>query len=700
MTETPVRIAVDIGGTFTDGILEDPLTGSVWVAKTLTTPDDPGEAVSVVIKDLLKSVQAFDMKPKVTAVVHGTTLVTNALIERKGAATGLVVTRGTRDIIDIGREMRYDLYDLALELPKPLVGPESRFEFNERIKATGEVGEAPDDNAIETCLDWLGRKGFEAVAICLLHAYLNDQHERMLSSAIEARFPDLSVSTSSHVAREIREYERVSTTVANAYVKPLMKRYLVRIESRLKDLGLNASLRIMLSSGGFASAQAASEVPILLLESGPAGGVLSAANAGLETGFEDVLTFDMGGTTAKACLVKNGEPSLAHNFEAARVYRFKRGSGFPMLIPSIDLIEIGAGGGSIATVSPLGLLRVGPKSSGAVPGPACYGKGGQLATVTDADLLLGYLDPNHFLGGEMPLFFDRAESAIGSLAKALGMNTIETAWGIHNIVNENMAAAARVHIAEKGHDPRSFTLVATGGAGPVHAVEVAGKLGIKRILCPIAAGAGSCLGLLAAPARVDRSWSKPCRVTDVNWEEVDSILQRLFEGAAQELKTAGVPTDSAVWNIESEMRYAGQDDTVNFRFPYRSVRKGLEDFLSRGFEDRYQELYGRVVPNAAPEVVTWRLTGQTPSEIRRFSRAGHTGKRAESKPSKRRPIYLSGENKFEQVDIYDRYSLAPDAVLRGPLVIEERESTLVVPASASVRVLSDLNILIELEKSE
>jgi N-methylhydantoinase A len=698
MEETSFRIAVDIGGTFTDGVLEDPDTGRIRVAKTLTTPDDPGQAVGEVIDQLLSSSGTPRVKQALSVVVHGTTLVTNTLIERKGATTALVVTRGTRDVISIGRELRYDLYDLALKLPEPLVPPERRFELDERMSAAGRVRKTLDEDTIDACLDWLGDRAVEAVAVCLLHSYQNDLHERVLSTALKSCFPDLSVSISSQVAREIREYERISTTVANAYVQPLMQRYLTQIENRLEEMGIDAPLRIMLSGGGFTSAEASAAAPILLLESGPAGGVLSAANAGLQTGVNDVVTFDMGGTTAKACLVKDGEPSLAHRFEAARVHRFKRGSGFPMLIPSIDLIEIGAGGGSIASVSPLGLLSVGPESAGAVPGPACYGRGGRSATITDADLLLGYLDPHHFLGGEMPLFVDGAETAVNTIAGALGMDVTRTAWGIHNIVNENMAAAARVHIAEKGYDPRAFTLIATGGAGPVHAVEVARKLKITRILCPIAAGAGSCLGLLAAPARVDRSWSRPARLEAIDWSEVEAIIRQLRRDAEKELQTAGIQKEDAVWHVKAEMRYAGQDDTVNVRFAVRSIEPDLESFLSRGFENRYRELYGRVVPNAAPEVVTWRLTGQTPTRIRRFFRTGHTGRRPALRSSGARPIYLSAEDRFEPVAVYHRDSLSPGRMLQGPLVIEERESTLVVPVPAQVRVLSDLNIMVELNK--
>jgi N-methylhydantoinase A len=696
MNDTRLRIAVDIGGTFTDGVAEEMATGRIRVAKALTTPDDPGEAVTTVVDDLLRQIgghRSGRAAEDVSEVVHGTTLVTNTLIERKGAATALLVTEGTRDLLDIRREVRYDLYDLDLQLPEPLVPPERRHEVRERFNATGEVLVPLDDGAVKAALEWLDGLDVQAVAVCFLHAYDNDGHERAMAEALERRFPDLAVSLSSRVAREIREYERMTTTTANAYVQPLFARYIGELESRLAALGIRGALRIMVSSGGFTSTAGAAEVPILLLESGPAGGALSAAKAGREAGFPDVIAFDMGGTTAKSCVIKDGEASLAHTFEAARVHRFKRGSGLPLLIPSMDLIEIGAGGGSIASVSPWGTLSVGPQSAGAVPGPACYSQGGEDATVTDADLLLGYLHEDHFLGGEMLLRRDRAEAALARLGERLGMSVTEAAWGIHNVVNENMASAARVHIAEKGLDPRAFTLVATGGAGPVHAVEVAHKLRIGRVLCPIAAGAGSCLGFLSAPARVDRSWSRKQRFNDVDWTEVDEVLRELRRDAETELQGA---TDVDVqWLIGVDVRYAGQGDAVTVELPYRIVNGDFEPLLRQAFDDRYRDLYGRNVPDAVPEVVTWRLTGCSSAQGRRFVWESHDG---DGTASRRQSAYLTQDGGFDDVDVYDRYALPAGTVLRGPAIVEERESTLVVPVPGTITVLNDLSVLVELEK--
>jgi N-methylhydantoinase A len=690
-----LRIAVDIGGTFTDGVAEEAASGRIWVGKCLTTPDDPGVGVSEVVGQLLAKIGGEDAPGNVSEVVHGTTLVTNTLIERKGVPTGLVVTAGTADALDIRRETRYDLYELDLELPEPLVRPERRYEIEERLDSAGEVVAPLSDESIDAVVRALTDSGVEAIAVCLLHGYVNDVHERRLHAALRRRLPGVSISISSRVAREIREYERMSTTVANAYVQPLMARYLGLLSERMRQVGIPGQLRIMLSSGGFTSAEAAVETPILLLESGPAAGVLSAVNTGFLSDIDHVLAFDMGGTTAKACVAIGGAPAVAHTFEAARVRRFKRGSGLPILIPSIDLIEIGAGGGSIASVDSLGLLKVGPQSAGSVPGPAAYDRGGTEATVTDADLVLGYLDADNFLGGEMTLRRDLAEGALGRLGDRLGLDQAEIAWGIANIVHENMAAAARIHIAEKGLDPRAFTMVATGGAGPVHAVEVARKLRIKRLLCPIAAGAGSCLGLLAAPARVDRSWSKLELLDALDWDEVRGVLAGLHQDARSELHSAGAGEASVSWTLTLEMRYAGQGSTMNVMLPYADVGPSLTPTIRTAFEENYRALYGSVVPHAHPEVVTWRLTGKSELLAKSFTWAEMRGK-DDNAPPRRREIYLPLSGSYAEVAVYDRYALPAGTVIDGPVVLEERESTLVVPVPARIEILPNLTVSITL----
>lgn len=694
-----LRIAVDIGGTFTDGLAVLDPGGRIWVAKTLTTPRDPGVAVSTVIEDLLRQFSASrrGASCRVAEVVHGTTLVTNTLIERKGAKTGLIVTQGTRDVLTIGREIRYELYDLNLEIPEPLVPESLRIEARERLDVEGGIVEPLSESELARLGDSIGALGVEAVAVCFLHAYVNDAHEKQIAEMMHERFPGIAVSVSSGLAREIREYERMSTTVANAYVQPLVAEYLDRLDGRVHALAPDAPLRIMVSSGGFTSGKAAAQSPILLLESGPAGGVLSALNTARNAGIGQILAFDMGGTTAKACVTVGGEPLIAHSFECARVSRFAKGSGLPILIPSIDLIEIGAGGGSIAHVNDLGLLNVGPESAGADPGPACYGQGGTEATVTDADLVLGYLNADNFLGGEMKLRKDLSLAALQKLAAKLKLTATEVAWGICNIVNENMASAARIHIAEKGHDPREFAMVATGGAGPVHVVEVARKLQIPRVLATIAAGAGSCLGLLAAPARVDRAWSSPTRVKDIEWKRVARAFDEMRADAEGELKSAGAGTDKLQWWIGAEMRYAGQGHNVPVTLPWGKISDATEAVLLKEFEKRYRQLYGHLVPNAAPQVVTWRLTGRSVVKNHKFTWGDA---RVSAKPVMRgkREIWLTARQRYAPVPVYDRYSLKPGARVAGPVILEERESTLVVPVAADVRVLPDYTVSITIKE--
>ena len=697
------RIAIDIGGTFTDGVIENVATGEVRLAKRLTTQLDPGQALAEVVDDLLGAVSQLDggRSPAATVseVVHGSTLVTNALIERKGARTALVATEGTADIIDIGREVRYDLYDLDIQMPKPLVAREHRFELPERIAADGVVLTAPIEAEIAAVVEQVRQSGVQSVAVSFLHACVNPENEMRMGDALRRALPDLAISLSSRVAREIREYERTTTATANAFVQPIVAKYLHELSARLRQAGIDAPLRIMVSSGGSTSAEIAAEVPITTLESGPAGGVLSAANAGRAAGFDDVLAFDMGGTTAKLCTVMGGKPSIVHTFEAARVRRFKKGSGLPLLIASIDLIEIGAGGGSIARISDLGLLTVGPDSAGADPGPACYGRGGEGVTVTDADLMLGYLNADFFLGGRMALDASAAEAALRRLGDRLSMASHDVAKGIFNVVNEAMAGAARVHIAEKAQDPRRFTMVATGGAGPVHAVEIARKLRVPRVLFPIAAGTGSCLGFLAAPLRVDRSWSRPGRLDAIDWREVDATLSDLKRDAEQELKTALTQPADVIWQILVEMRYVGQGANLTVSFPLQSVEPAFASELDAAFRKAYETNYGGVLPAGSLEVVTWRIVGATHQDIKRFvwpSASGVSQEKPKAKPKAHRTIFCTQAGRMAEVPVYDRYALCGGTRLRGPLVLEESESTIVVPVEAGVEVLGDLSVLIHL----
>ena len=697
--ENLLRVAVDIGGTFTDGVAILAPAGRIWVGKTPTTPDDPGEAVSTVIRDLLVQVAGSlgARAPRLHEVVHGTTLITNTLIERKGSKTALLTTSGHADMLDIGREWRYDIYDLDIVLPRPLIAPEHRVTVEERLDARGAVLTALTDAELERVARALSGLKVESVAVSLLHAYVNDAHERRLGEKLKDALPGVAVSLSSEVAREIKEFERTSTTAANAYVKPIVGAYLQELEARIRDIQAGIPLRIMVSSGGFTSARSAAHTPILLLESGPAAGVLSALNTAHQNGVQRVLAFDMGGTTAKACVAVEGEAPVAHSFECARVERFKRGSGLPILIPSIDLIEIGAGGGSIAFCNRLGLLNVGPESSGSVPGPACYARGGENPTVTDADLLLGYLSASNFLGGEMKLDVEGAAKAMRRLAGELQVQPTEAAWGVYDMVNENMASAARIHIAENGHDPREFSMVATGGAGPVHALEVARKLRIPRVLVPIAAGAGSCLGMLAAPARVDRAWSSPQLVQDTDWAQVAAALEGLKREAQGELDTAGA--GEVEWVIGADMRYFGQGAEVPVALAYERVTAATGERILQEFEAQYRKLYGRTVPGAKPQVITWRLTGRARYQGQHFEWGDRRVKTGGAQAATRE-IYLPLRKAFGKVAVHDRYSLPAGSRLEGPLILEERECTIVVPVKSTVEILPDLTVSVRIEEFE
>lgn len=697
---SPYRMAVDIGGTFTDGITEDVARGRIWVGKCLTTPEDPGIGVSDVIDQMLLQMKSADsaISPaSVRDIVHATTLVTNTLIERRGARVALILTAGTRDLLEIAREVRYDLYDLDLELPAPLVELDDCFELQGRIDADGSEFSAIDPDELNESLGRISAGGYEAVAICLLHAYANDRHEKMVEAALTQRLPRMRVSLSSRVAPLPREYERASTVAANAYVQPLVADYLNMLRGEVCRKGIDCSLSVMLSSGGFTGAEAAARSPIQLLESGPAAGVLSANNAGGSIGEAQLLAFDMGGTTAKACVIADGEPGIIHSFETARVKRFKKGSGLPILVPSIDLIEIGAGGGSIAAISALGTLAIGPRSAGSVPGPVCYGRGGIEPTVTDADLILGYLDPLRFLGGEMKLDLAGTQEALARLGNGLGMSAMETAWGICSIVNENMANAARVHIAERGFDPRRFALVATGGAGPVHAVDVARRLRISRILCPMAAGAGSCIGLLAAAPRAERNLPRRAPLSNVGWNDVGHQFDLLRRDAATELSSAGADTANVEWSLVLDMRYEGQGHNVDVTLPYDTIDASLADDIRALFDERYRHLFGGLVPDGRLEIVNWRLIGSSPSTLKQFTWADGRSEQMTDRPRGRREIFLPLENNVGVVDIYDRYSLPGGTRIRGPLILEERESTFVVPFPSDVLVHPNLTIDVRLD---
>ncbi|PYM58298.1 MAG: methylhydantoinase [Candidatus Rokuibacteriota bacterium] len=690
------RIGVDIGGTFTDLVWVDDATGAVKVGKLLTTPKDPSQAVEQGVVTLLAD--AGGAAAEVRSVIHGTTLATNALIERKGARTGLLTTAGFRDAVEIGHEGRYDMYDIFIDSPAPLVPRHLRLEVTERMAADGRVLVPLDDGSARAAIARLRDAGAEAIAICLLHAYRNPVHERALEQLCAELAPGVPVSTSSEVVPEIREYERTSTTCGNVYVMPLMARYLDDLERKLHDLGIPGHFYIMLSSGGVATPATAKRVPIRLVESGPAAGALAAARMARELGEPKLLSFDMGGTTAKACVIDKGEPLLAREFEVARADRFKKGSGLPVRVPCIEMIEIGAGGGSLARVDRMGLLKVGPDSAGADPGPACYASGGQVPTVTDADLLLGYLDPGFFLGGRMRLDVEAARRAVEEkVARPMGLTTTEAAWGIHRVVNENMAAAARVHGIERGKDLRAYPLFAFGGAGPVHAWQVGRILKVPRVLVPFGAGAMSAYGLLAAPLAFDFVRTATQRLDAADWTQINALFGEMEEEGRAVLRRAEVDATDITIRRTAEMRYTGQGHEVEVEVPAGTLSVASLATITANFEAAYRALYSRTPLGVPIEALNFRVvvSGPVPEISVSGPKSGAPAARVALAPKSTRKAYFPEARGYVDTPVYDRYALQPGAAFQGPAIIEERESTTVAGPGAMLRVDDRLTLIME-----
>jgi N-methylhydantoinase A len=688
-----VRIGVDVGGTFTDFVLVDDHRKLVFLGKQLTTPRDPSEAIIAGIERIVR--EAAVEIGKLDGVVHGTTLVTNTVIERKGAKVGLVTTSGFRDVLEMGHEIRYDLYDLFLEKPKPLVPRHLRREVDERIDATGAVLRPLDKAGFRSTVDWLLEQKVEAIAVSFLHSYRNDVHEREALAILQAEYPNLPVTLGSAVSPEIREYERSNTATANAYVQPLMQRYLARLAEQLAALGHRGTLNIMLSAGGLTTIETASRFPVQLIESGPAAGAIAAGLYAKLTGTDHLISFDMGGTTAKMCLIEDGEPEHSSEFEAGRVKRFRKGSGLPLKVPVIDLIEIGAGGGSTAWIDGMGLLKVGPESAGSEPGPVCYRRGGEDPAVTDADLLLGYLSPDFFLGGDMSLDLQAVRQAVQTkIAAPLGMTVEQGAAGIHAIVNENMAAATRMYIAEKGRDPRRYTMIAFGGAGPVHAYGLAKLLKLKRLICPLGAGVMSALGFLVAAPAVDMVRSYVTRLEVANWDEVNRFFEDMKTTAIERLVEAGAQVDELTFTRQAEMRHVGQGFEISVPLPDGALHGAALDEVRAQFFHKYEELFGRRIDGVGIEALTWRLHATAPQSDVTLSFAGQktdTGERLKGE----RQVYFP-ETGYAPCPVYNRYALRDGDTFRGPAVIEERESTTVIGPESTVSVDQFLNLIIDI----
>ena len=690
----PLRVGVDIGGTFTDLIVWNEQTGAFSVGKVLTTPADPSQAVETALQQTF-SANALNLE-SVRHLIHGTTLVTNALIERKGAKTALMTTAGFRDSIEIGRETRYDLYDLKLELPQPLVPRYLRFDIPQRTLSNGTSFHPLDVGRVQALARELSNRGIEAVAICFLHSFTNPDDERAARDAIHAVAPEMRVSISSEVVPEIREYERASTTIANVYVQQLVERYLRRLEERLDALGFAGNFYLMLSSGGIATVDTTVKFPVRLLESGPAAGALAAQILGKKAGYDDLISFDMGGTTAKICVIDQGEPMIAHEFEVDRMYRFKKGSGLPVKLPVIELIEIGTGGGSIARVDSLGLLKVGPDSAGADPGPACYGRGGTLPTVTDANLILGYLDPDFFLGGQMELDKQLAQRAIEStIAQPLNLSVDQAAWGIYQIANENMANAARVHALERGKDPARYPLFAFGGGGPMQAYRIAQSLDSPSLVAPRGAGVMSTVGFLSAPLAFDfvRSWNTT--LATMNWSRANQLLEEMESAGQQLLVASGIPGDQVTFRREVDMRYVGQGHEIQVRLPDGKLNAEDGATIRSTFREVYRNLYERDGPPVEVEIMNWRVVAEGPRPTI------HLDIRADSHPSDhqhaikgRRAAYFPETDGFVETPVYDRYQLLPGMIFSGPAIVEERESTVIVGPGADCQIDPQFNLVV------
>ena len=686
---------IDIGGTFTDLVFYDHDSGQHLSGKVLTTHGDPSDAV---VDGMAAMIRANAIAPaSIVRVVHATTLFTNALIERKGARTGLITTEGFRDTLEIARERKYDIYDLFIEMPVPPVPRDRIVEVAERMRADGSVKRALDVEALKRAVDGLVGQGIESLAICFLHAYANPAHERLAAQLISTWHPQLMVSTSHEVAPVIREYERTMTTVVNAYIMPLAGRYLDSLAARLAALGIPAPLFLMLSNGGLTHLTEAKRAPVQLLESGPAAGALAGAYFGRGAKVQNVLAFDMGGTTAKLSVVDDGEPLIAHRFEAAREKRFMTGSGLPLSISVIELIEIGAGGGSIARIDAMGLLKVGPHSAGSQPGPAAYKRGGTEPTVTDADFVLGYLDPGYFAGGTVPIDIELARRALDATARAANLSLTQLAAGIYDVVNENMASAARVHISERGQDPRKYALIATGGAAPVHAFYVARKLGLSTLICPPAAGVASALGLLIAPARVDKATTRIGRLETMDWPALEEAYRQLETQALELVAQTGLAPERAGIERLADLRYLGQGFDSVVSLPSGPYAATSLPAILEAFEQAYIKSFTRKPPSGVVEVVNIRVSARARTTDHEVVLQGFAV--GDGAPKGLRPVYFSEYGDYRQTPVYDRYNLPAGMQIAGPAVVEERESTLVVGPGGQVLVESNGNLVVTLPKT-
>ncbi|MDG1272883.1 MAG: hydantoinase/oxoprolinase family protein [Alphaproteobacteria bacterium] len=691
------RLGIDIGGTFTDFALLDQAGHKLAIHKQLTTPSDPSIAVVDGIKEILR--KNYVSISDISVIAHGTTLVTNAVIERNGVATGMLVTSGFEDILDTGMEQRYELFDLRITYPEPIIPRDLRKGISERVHFNSSVETSIDLEEVRRhTKELVETKNIKALAVCFLHSYINPSHESAVVNLVQNEFPNLYVSSSSDVYPNMREFERWTTTAINAYTRPMIDQYLAKLEKDLEGLGFKGQLYIMTSSGGMLSPITARRFPVRLLESGPAAGMLMSAVQGRTLKLPNILAFDLGGTTAKGALVRNYKPLKSEQMEVDRVNEARKGSGFPLRIPVLDMIEIGSGGGSIAGIDDRGLLKVGPRSAGANPGPASYGKNGTSAALTDANLMLGYLDPDFFLGGEMKLDKQAAEVVIQETVGApLGLSPLRTSWGIHDSASEDIARAFRIHAAERGFDYRSATMVAFGGSGPLHAMGVAEKLKIPRVVFPIGAGVYSALGLLASPLSFELSRSRRVITDDIDAKIFFDLFEPLVKETTKSLKEAGVCDQEIRISRQIEARYFGQTHEIQVQLPDEEPLDEIFSAFRKLFEERYAEVYSFAVIDAPIEIINWKVIASGPEPEFKMGYAitsGQTGK-IETALKGTRDVYFE-EGGFQETPIYDRYLLAEGMEIFGPALIEERESTCLITVGARAFIDPFFNIIAEL----
>ena len=674
-----IRLGVDIGGTFTDVVLETP--DGQYSTKVLTTYAAPEDAI---LDGMARVCAQAGIDPSaIGQIIHGTTLATNALIERRGAKTALITTEGFRDVIEMRTESRFEQYDLNLVLPEPLLPRQARFTVPGRVDATGAELVPLDRAEVDSVVDRVAAAGYESVAIGLIHSYLDPTHERLVREVVAARMPEASVSISSEVSPQMREYERFNTVVANAYIKPLMASYLGRLEARLAEAGAACAIFLMHSGGGIISLKDAADFPVRLVESGPAGGAVFAAHVAARHGLAKVLSFDMGGTTAKICLIEDRTPKTSRVFEVARTYRFKKGSGMPISIPVIDMVEIGAGGGSLAHVDAMRQIRVGPESASSEPGPACYGRGGDRPAVTDADLVLGKLDPANFAGGTIPLHPDRSEAALTAhVGDTLGMDAAAAAHGVAEVVDENMANAARVHAVENGEDLSEYTMIAFGGAAPLHAARLCEKLGIDRLLVPEGAGVGSAIGFLRAPFSFEANRSVYMRLGDFDANAIRALLAELRAEATGFVRDCDAHS-LILAETKVYMRYVGQGWEIPI--PLTEAQAASPDaatFLAR-FEEDYARLFGRTVARLDVEITVWAVNATTPPEEVSAIATPPEGRAMTGTTTC--PIFDAAGGAYADAAIVDRAALADGDTVVGPAAIVEDETTIILPASRTAK---------------